>query len=302
MIPAVKVVALARKVYNKNSAPRLGAMVPEYNEEGELMLVWVELPFAEDIRHLEFPSLPSPSEEQADLMDQLVDNMMLSNEEADVFPVDQILNPSHQHQYELLTHRALRPGEILPGPSPHVLSSLQPPEEIFSCAQPLFQEMKRLFVTKIKEDPKKRKLSEEEAAERDLKKSRTEEEEVSHVGRVTPAEDFRYLLAHRVTNNSNLDNISLQLETVLLNLLASPFSSSLTTKIISCLVAQREASSSERRPDLYNGLIRRVRAAMVEQGKERMWVEVVEADLGLIADSEVEGGVEEAEAHQFLLP
>ena len=295
---------MARKVYNKNSAPRLGAMVPEYNEEGELMLVWVELPFAEDIRHLEFPSLPSPSEEQADLMDQLVDNMMLSNEEADVFPVDQILNPSHQHQYELLSHRALRPGQILPGPSPHVLSTLQPPEEIFSCAQPLFQEMKRLFMTKIKEVPKKRKLSEEETEERERKKSRAEgeEEEVSHVGRVSPAEDFRYLLAHRVTNNSNLDNISLQLETVLLNLLASPFSSSLTSKIISCLVAQREASSSERRPDLYNGMIRRVKAAMSEQGKDRMWLEVVEADLGLIADSEVEGGVEEAEAHQFLLP
>ena len=133
-------------------------------------------------------------------------------------------------------------------------------------------------------------------------KSEEEGGEVSHVGRVTPAEDFRYLLAHRVSNNNTLDNLALQLETVLINLLGTPFSSSLTSKIISCLVAHREASFAERRPDLYNGMIRRLKAALSEQGKENMWLEVVQADLGLIAESEVAGGVKEAEAHQFLLP
>ena len=298
----MQVVAVVRKVYNKNSDPRLGALVPEYNEEGELMLVWVELPFSEDFRHLEFPSLPPASAEQTELMDQLVDNMMLSNEEADVFPVDQIVNPSHQHQYEQLTHRALNPGRILPGPSHHVLNSLSPPEEVFRCAEPLFKRMKELFVTKIIEDPKKRKLSDQEEGV-DSKKRRTEgEDQVTHVGRISPAEDFRYLLAHRVSSNITLDGLALQLETVLVNLLGSPFSSSLTSKIISCLAVLREASCAEQRPDLYNGVIRRLKAALAEQDKGRIWLEVVEANLGLIAHSEVAGGVQEAEADYFLAP
>jgi len=304
----LKVVAVVRKVYNKNSAPRLGALVPEYSEEGDLMLVHVELPFAEDLRYMEFPSLPAVSEEQTELMDDLVEQMMLSNDTADVFPVEQILNPSHQNMFHALTHRALRPGEMLPGPSQHVVASVSPPEEILRCAEPLLLRMKEIFKTKLKEDPRKRKQSEGEegGGEADSKKRRREEAEeeteVTHVGRVSPSEDFRYLLAHSVTSGTNLTILSQQLETVLLNLLASPFSSSLTTKIISGLAAHREETGARQRPELYNDLIRRVKVVMSEHGKQKMWLEVVEANLGLIAHSEVAGGAEEAEAHQFLLP
>ena len=101
-------VAVVRKVYNKNSAPRLGALVPEFNDDGDPILAYVELPFAQDIRYMEFPSLPVASAEQTELMDDLVDQMMLCDEEVDVFKVDEILNPNHQHMFQALTHRALR--------------------------------------------------------------------------------------------------------------------------------------------------------------------------------------------------
>ena len=160
--------------------------------------------------------------------------------------------------------------------------------------------MKELFKTKVKEDPRKRKQSEDE--ERESKRLRREEEEVTYVGRATPAEDFRYLLAHSVTSGTNLTVLSQQLETVLLNLLASPFSSSLTTKIISSLSALREESVANQRPELYNRLVKKLKADMIKQGKARLWLEVVEANLGLIANSEVAGGAEEEEADSFLLP
>ena len=303
----LKVVAVVRKVYSRISAPRLGALVPEYNDEGELTVVWVELPFAEDIRHLEFPSLPAPSAEQAQVMDLLVDQMMLCDEEVDGFPVDQILNPSHQHVFQSLTHRALHPGQLLPGPSQHILDSVRPPEEIFNTAQPLFQEMQKIFQTKTNEDLRKRNLSESGEVEKESKRRKTEEEEeereeVTHVGEVTPVTDFRYLLAHSVTSNTSLDQLSLQLETVIMALLASPFSSDLTRKILACLTAHREESVARQRPELYNDLIRRVKTALSQKGKQRLWLEVVEANLGLIAHSEVAGGSPEAEAHDFLLP
>ena len=87
-----------------------------------------------------------------------------------------------------------------------------------------------------------------------------------------------------------------------MTLLASPFSSDLTRKILSCLAAHREESVARQRPELFNGLIRRVKTALAEKGKQRLWLEVVEANLGLIAHSEVAGGAAEAEAQDFLLP
>ena len=299
----LKMVAVVRKVYSRISAPRLGALVPEYNEDGDLVVVWVELPFAEDLRHLEFPSLPAANAEECELMDDLVDQMMLCDEEVDAFPVDQILNPSHQRVFDALTHRALHPGQILPGPSQHILESVSPPEEIFTAAQPLFQQMQKIFQTKTKEDLRKRSLSETEEEEKEKKESkrRRTEEEVTHVGEVNPVADFRYLLAHSVTSNTSLDQLSLQLETVIMALLASPFSSDLTRKIISCLTAHREESVARQRPELYNDLIRRVKTALSQKGKQRLWLEVVEANLGLIAHSEVAGGAAEMDAEDFLL-
>ena len=296
----MKVVAVVRKVYSRISAPRLGALVPEYNEDGELIVVWVELPFAEDIKHLEFPSLPPASAEQSEVMDSLVEQMMLCDEEVDVFPVSEILNPSHQHVFESLSHRALNPGQILPGPSRHILHSVSPPEEIFSSAQPLFQLMQEIFQTKSTDDLRKRKLSEEE--EEEEKAKRMKRDEVSHVGAVSPVADFRFLLAHSVSSSTSLEQLCLQLESVIMDLLATPFSSDLTRKILSCLAAHREESVARQRPELFNGLIRRVKTALAEKGKQRLWLEVVEANLGLIAHSEVAGGATEAEAHDFLLP
>ena len=297
----MKVVAVVRKVYSRISAPRLGALVPEYNEDGELIVVWVELPFAEDIKHLEFPSLPPASAEQSEVMDSLVEQMMLCDEEVDVFPVSEILNPNHQHVFESLSHRALNPGQILPGPSRHILHSVSPPEEIFSSAQPLFQLMQEIFQTKSTDDLRKRKLSEEEEEEEEEAK-RMKRDEVSHVGVISPVADFRFLLAHSVSSSTSLEQLCLQLESVIMDLLATPFSSDLTRKILSCLAAHREESVARQRPELFNGLIRRVKTALAEKGKQRLWLEVVEANLGLIAHSEVAGGTTEAEAHDFLLP
>merc|ERR1712098_257815 len=48
-----------------------------------------------------------------------------------------------------------------------------------------------------------------------------------------------------------------------------------------CLTAYREESCSRRRPELYNNLIRNVKANLGVHSK--LWLEVAEANLGLIA-------------------
>ena len=79
--------------------------------------------------------------------------------------------------------------------------------------------------------------------------------------------------------SQSLDQLSLQLETVIINLLASPFSSDLTRKVLNCLTAHRKVSGACQRPELYNGLIRRLKTALSQKGKQMLWKEIEKANL-----------------------
>lgn len=50
-------------------------LCPEEGEEGGAQLVYLEIPFTEDIRPAEFPSLPRPSQQQLDTVDELIDTV-----------------------------------------------------------------------------------------------------------------------------------------------------------------------------------------------------------------------------------
>ena len=52
-------------------------LCPEEGEEGGTgtQLVYLEIPFTEDIRPAEFPSLPQPSQQQLDTVDELIDTV-----------------------------------------------------------------------------------------------------------------------------------------------------------------------------------------------------------------------------------
>lgn len=60
MITMIMVILLSRRVYNRATAPRLGVLAPEFDDEGGLVLSYVDLPFAEDRRELQFAPLIDP--------------------------------------------------------------------------------------------------------------------------------------------------------------------------------------------------------------------------------------------------
>ena len=134
-----EMVAIVRQVYSKNGPPKLAALIPEniVGEEGEEIrtLVYIELPFAEDLRNYQFPPLWSssvddkniepnkgdPSQEQLKAVDELIDSMMLSSDdtnerESTDINTENLMNPYYQHLYNCLTSRALNPakGRSLP--------------------------------------------------------------------------------------------------------------------------------------------------------------------------------------------
>ena len=145
------VVAIVRKAYRKGTAARLGVLVPEPSDSGGISLSYIELPFAEEVRDLSFPSLPQPGEEQLSVMDDLIDVMMLTQgegeERVEVLKTEETLNPSNQYLYQVLTERSMRPGCIIPSPADHISAMLQPPVEIMTAMEPVAQRMREVFAT-----------------------------------------------------------------------------------------------------------------------------------------------------------
>ena len=300
-------VMVVRKVYNKSSAPRLGALVPEYNEDGELILCHVELPFSEDIKDLQLPPLPSVTEQQEEVMDNLIEMSMLCEEDEngdavnDDLPVSTMLNPNTQYMYQALRHRATNPGRILPTPAEHILDLLKINPRIEEALGGVHEDIKEVFKTKVNEKMAHKRKRQDELFIDDSKKFRVDDSAVTEVGPINPVDDFRYLLAHSVTSNTTYDSLAQQMETVVVRLLEGKYSSNMTTKIVASLSALREESCHRQRPELYNNFVKKVKEKC-EGENEKILLEIAEANLGLIADSEVRGGVEEREAAEFLMP
>lgn len=304
----LNMVMVVRKVYSKASAPRLGALVPEYNDEGELILCHVELPFAEDIKDLQLPSLPAVNKEQENVMDSLIEQSMLCDADDDGeavndhLPVHKMLSPNTQYTYQALRHRATQPGRIIPPPAEHILDLLRISPQIEGAVKQVHEDMKEVFNTKVNEKiGNKRKRKDDEFVVDETKKFHSDDGGVTEVGPINPVDDFRYLLAHCISSNTTFDSLAQQLEAVLMRLLSGKYSASITTKIVACLSALREESCHRHRPEVYNNFVRKVKEKC-EGENQKILLEIAEANLGLIADSEVRGGAKEKEAAEFLMP
>lgn len=150
-------VAIVRKVYNRSSVPRLGVLAPEEDEDGERLLVYCDLPFAEDRRELVFRSLIDrrhmPTEAQVSAVDDLIDAMALEAEEEGggtgwLLNPEEMMNPGYQYLFQSLTARALQgggPGRPLPAVPRHLTACLEPPPASLAAAQPVLDRIRELF-------------------------------------------------------------------------------------------------------------------------------------------------------------
>ena len=89
-------------------------------------------------------------------------------------------------------------------------------------------------------------------------------------------EDFRVL----VGRGEALEGVALQLERVVMRLLATAFGGDMDSKVVACLAVYREEAARRSRFDLYNAFIRKVKESI--GGKGRLWMGLVEAKLGLL--------------------
>ncbi|KAK0149506.1 X-ray repair cross-complementing protein 5 [Merluccius polli] len=110
----LKMMAIVRYTYDRRSNPQVGAAFPCIKRKYEC-LVYIQLPFMEDLRQFTFPSLENnkkfnPSETQLSAVDSLIDSMMLvkedeMGEEVDLFKVHHLPNPAFQRHFQVLQHQ-----------------------------------------------------------------------------------------------------------------------------------------------------------------------------------------------------
>ncbi|XP_067459487.1 X-ray repair cross-complementing protein 5 [Thunnus thynnus] len=318
----LKMVAIVRYAYDRRCNPQVGAAFPCIKQDYEC-LMYIQLPFMEDLRQFTFPSLENnkkftPSDTQLSAVDSLIDSMMLvedeDGEQKDMFKVHHIPNPAFQRHFQCLHHRAVNPGTPLPPMEEWLKAALERPEVISERCQAPLEETKKKFPLTQVEKKKKPKTSAqifgEDSEEPDAKKAKGDEEEeeynlaniaegsVTSVGSVNPARDFRTLIKHKSLPFGEVcQQLTHRIEQLLSNK-DTPY----YMKSITCIQAFREQSVKLGNADLYNSYLQSLKRSIPNRGLEVFWDLLVQDAISLISKDEVEGStVSKNEANQFLL-
>lgn len=319
----LKMVAIVRYAHDRRCNPQVGAAFPCIKKNYEC-LMYVQLPFMEDLRQFTFPSLENnkkftPSDTQLSVVDSLIDSMMLVEEdengdEQDLFKVHHIPNPAFQRHFQCLHHRGVSPGTPLPDMEPWLKAAIDRPEVVRERCQAPLEEMKKNFTLTEVEKKKKLKTSAQifgkDAEEPDAKKVKGDEAEddynladiaqgsVTSVGSVDPARDFRALVKQK---SLSFGEVCQQLTHRIEQLLGNK-STHYYTKSITCIQAFREESVKMGNADLYNSYLQSLKTSVPNRGLESFWDLLVPDALTLISKDEVEGStVSKHEANQFLV-
>ncbi|KAK7939534.1 hypothetical protein WMY93_002860 [Mugilogobius chulae] len=286
-------------------------------------LLYIQLPFTEDLRQFTFPSLENkkfiPSEAQLSAVDSLIDSMMLveedeNGEHKDMLKVHHIPNPAFQRHFQCLHHRAVSPGTPLPPMEPWLKGSLERPEVINQRCQAPLNELKKIFTLTEVEKKKTKKTSAQifgkESEESDAKKAKKDEEDeeynladiaegsVTSVGSVDPARDFCTLIRQKTLPFGDVcQQLTHRIEQLLSNKNTHYYMKSIT-----CIQAFREQSVKLGNADLYNSYLQSLKRSIPSRGLEVFWDLLVQDRVTLISKDEVEGSlISKQEANQFLV-
>ncbi|XP_026150879.1 X-ray repair cross-complementing protein 5 [Mastacembelus armatus] len=317
----LEMVAIVRYAYDRRSNPQIGAAFPCIKRDYEC-LMYVQLPFAEDLRQFTFPSLESkkftPSDTQLSAVDSLIDSMMLVEKDEngdykDMLKVHHIPNPAFQRHFQCLYHRAVSPGSPLPPLEPWLKAVLEPPEIITERCQAPLEEIKRKFPLVEVQKKKKLKTSAQifgkESEEPNDKEAKADEEEeynladiaggsVTSVGSVDPDGDFCKLIKQKSLPFGEVcQQLTHRIEQLLSNKNTNYY-----MKSLKCIKVFREQSIKLGNADLYNSYLQSLKRSIPSRGLEVFWDLLVQDSMTLISKDEVQGStVSKNEANQFLV-
>ncbi|XP_064419967.1 X-ray repair cross-complementing protein 5 isoform X4 [Latimeria chalumnae] len=286
-------------------------------------LMYVQLPYMEDLRQFTFASLKNNkkcqnSEDQLSAMDSLIDSMSLvwddGEEMDDLFKVNKIPNPQFQRLFQCLQHKAFNPDDPLPPIDTHLREMLERPQQVTTKCQAPLERVKELFPLQDLGKKKDQKTAQQifkdiNEEEPDIKKSRLDEQTfnianlaegtVTSVGSVNPVKDFHALIKQKAVNFSEvsqqlIDRIYEMLETKGLQYYM---------KSINCIRAFREEAIKAKEVHLFNCFLQTLQDQLIEKALQEFWDHIVQDNISLITKDEApDSSVTTEEAKQFLAP
>uniref|UniRef100_A0A8B9M6E1 X-ray repair cross-complementing protein 5 n=1 Tax=Accipiter nisus TaxID=211598 RepID=A0A8B9M6E1_9AVES len=322
----LKAVAIVRYAYDRRCNPQIGAAFP-YIKDAYECLIYVQLPYMEDLRQYIFSSLKNnkkciPTADQLSAVDSLIDSMNLVYENddgetfEDLFKPSKIPNPHFQRLYQCLQHKAFHPNEPLPPIEQHLLEMLEMPCVVKERCQAPLEKVKALFplkeVGKKKEEktaqdifkdnsedgpnPKKPKIEDEESSFSIIKLA---EGNVTSVGSVNPAEDFRILVRQK---NADFKDVSQQLIKRIDQFLENK-GSQYYMKGISCIRVFREEAMKLFKVQCFNDFLQALKSKVEDKALADFWEILIQDRISLITKDETEeSSVTSEEAEKFLAP
>nr|CAB3267805.1 ZF(C2H2)-102 zinc finger protein [Phallusia mammillata] len=304
--------AIATYIYRKGSNPKLVALIPRIKETYQVF-VMAALPFAEDVRQLNFPSLQQThdlvDQQTLDCLDKFICEMDLNQSEGhdEQFLPSEILNPFFQRTYESLYHRKACPNE----PLLDNISHLQLDPHSNSNTDALAEKLKMFF--KLEKVNTNDVLSKGKSswADLDVEKIKSEAESDGHstslsqttlenvvdVGTATPSDDFLHILSF-ASSTSDVNNAFSKMEKKITELANDPFALQLTDKIIKSLKTFIWQGKEKNQVSQVNTFLKQLKEEIIFSNN-RLWKIILENDVNLIEIRDDPQGVTESELQQY---
>ncbi|KAM8789799.1 X-ray repair cross-complementing protein 5 [Rhynchonycteris naso] len=319
-------VAIVRYAYDRRANPQVGVAFP-YIKDAYECLVYVQLPFMEDLRQYMFSSLKNtkkftPTEAQLNAVDALIDSMSLLKKDEeegtteDLFPTTKIPNPQFQRLFQCLLHRALHPQEPLPQIQQHILDMLDPPTEVTANCQlplsklktlfPLTEVIKKkdqltaqdVFQDKHEEGPTSKKFKTEDG-EAHFSLSSLAEGSITKVGSVNPAENFQVLVRQKKASFEEASHQLINHINQFLDTNETPY----FMKSMDCIKVFREEAIQLSETQRFNNFLKALREKVEIKQLNNFWDIVIQDGITLITKEEASGSsVTAEEAKKFLAP
>ncbi|XP_069839685.1 X-ray repair cross-complementing protein 5 [Dendropsophus ebraccatus] len=315
----MEMVAIVRYAYNKASNPQVGVAFPCIKEKYEC-LVYVQLPYMEDIRQYLFSSLSNnkkvkPTDAQLSAVDALIDDMTLVQEDEegleDLFKPSKIPNPQFQRLFQCLQHKAFHPEDPLPAIEQHLLDMLQTPAPVAARCKAALAKVKSCFPlqesSKVKEKVTAQNVFPDSNQEPEAKRVKSEDEDfsiaqladgnITSVGSVTPDNDFRVLVRQKSANFQDLSDQLIRRIHECLDVKQLQY----YRKGLSCIKCFRAEAVRLSRAQVFNGFLQSLKERSAGGVFKEFWDILVQDAISLITREESsDSAVTPGEAAQFL--
>ncbi|XP_021280153.1 ATP-dependent DNA helicase 2 subunit KU80 [Herrania umbratica] len=335
-ILAVSAIARAMKEMNKVAMLRcvwrqgqqnvvLGVLTPNISQNDKIpdSFYFNVLPFIEDVREYQFPSVNSfpvswqPNEQQQKAADELVQmlNLAPSGKEEALLP-DFTPNPVLQRFYHHLELKSKQPDAAVPPLDGTLKRITEPDPELFFENKSVIDALRKHF--ELKENPKLKKSarlllpekpsgSNHEDGDADVSAQAVNSIEkspvvkIEKIGDLTPVQDFEVIMSRR-DSPEWVGKAIKEMRDKILGLLSDSHEGDNHLKALECIAGLRKGCILEQEPEPYNNFLRYLNLYCQQKGMSNFWQLLAPRKLTLISKSEAaDSDVTDDEARRFFV-